>query len=126
MLKNKIPDRKEIGKFGESIALDYLLRKGYFLVQRNYFIQGGEVDLIVKKDDQLVFVEVKTRLSQSFGLGESAVTPYKKYKLLRTIRHYLDENPKCKEFWRLDAVSIEMRLSEKKATLKHFLDILAK
>lgn len=53
--------RREIGKFGEDIACDYLVDKGYKILSRNFFTRYGEIDIVTKLRDSLVFIEVKTR-----------------------------------------------------------------
>ena len=62
-------NKRDIGNEGEKIALDYLLNKGYESIKQNFYTRWGEIDLIVfdSKSRELVFVEVKTRSSNSFG-----------------------------------------------------------
>ena len=66
-----------MGAWGEDLALRYLIKHGYRLVERNYRTRRGEIDLIVRKEEALVFVEVKLRSSTSFGDPLEAVTPRK-------------------------------------------------
>jgi putative endonuclease len=72
-LKDKSP-----GAWGEDLALRYLIQHGYTLLDRNYRTRRGEIDLIVRKDDILVFVEVKLRRQTAFGDPLEAVTPASK------------------------------------------------
>ena len=60
----------KIGKFGQQIAGQFLQKRGYEILAENFHSRKGEIDLVVEKDGQLVFVEVKTRLSDKFGLPE--------------------------------------------------------
>ena len=113
-----------IGRFGEKIAQDYLLQKGYELIEKNYHCPGGEIDIIVKKNDILVFVEVKTRLYENFGPGEAAFNSYKKHKLLRTIFNYLTHKTPSISVWRLDLIAIQLFAAKNKANIKHFSNIL--
>ena len=78
--------RKILGKSGEASALRYLKGKGYSLVEKNYRTPFGEADLIVRKEE-LVFVEVKTRSSDSYGVPSEAVG-YKKRETYRKIASY--------------------------------------
>ena len=64
-----------VGKIGESLAADYLQNCGHQIYERNYRTRFGEVDLVTKQVDRLVFVEVKTRRSERYGLPQAAVTP---------------------------------------------------
>lgn len=78
-----------LGKLGESIACDYLVRKGYKIVSRNEKNLMGEIDIITIKDDVLVFVEVKARETTGFGLPQEAITPLKQQKIRKTATYYL-------------------------------------
>ena len=80
---------KKLGAFGEDLAANFLIKKGYRLLEKNWRIVRGEIDLIMKKDKDLVFVEVKTRTSRTFGFGEEAVSPTKLAKIKNTIEAYL-------------------------------------
>ena len=82
------------GAWGEDVALRYLTRLGYTLVERNYRTRRGEIDLIVRKRDTLVFVEVKLRRTANFGDPLEAVTPHKQTTIRRLAAQYLaDRNP---------------------------------
>jgi len=83
----------ETGKRAEARAADYLRLQGYKIVCHNYRWRGGEIDLIARQGDCLVFVEVKARRGRGYGLPEEAVTPRKQHKLVRTARRYLSEHP---------------------------------
>ena len=72
---------KKIGNLGEEFAKDFYLKKGYDFIDKNWQKKYGEIDLICQKDNEIVFVEVKTRTSLAFGYGEEAVTFSKKNKL---------------------------------------------
>lgn len=80
---------KSIGGAGEEAAAKYLRRKGYKILERNYHIRGGELDIIAQKDGYIVFVEVKTRSNNGYGGGLYAVTPTKQQRLLKAAACYL-------------------------------------
>ncbi len=84
---------KITGQWGEDIATDYLRKKGYKIIKRNYKNKIGEIDIIAKFDDDLIFVEVKTRSSDKFGTPAEAVTYYKKQKIVNCAKYYLMQNP---------------------------------
>jgi putative endonuclease len=74
------------GAFGERRAREWYIRNGYDIVDRNWRTRAGEIDIVVRRDDVLVFVEVKTRSTNAFGLPSEAVT-YAKAARLRRLGH---------------------------------------
>ena len=82
-----------MGSWGESSAAAYLKRKHYKLVATNYSCRYGEIDLIVKDNNYLVFVEVKLRKSDCFACAAEHVDKYKQLRIRTTAGLYLDENP---------------------------------
>jgi putative endonuclease len=77
------------GADAESLAAAFLQLQGLALVERNYRCRFGEIDLIARDGDTLVFVEVRMRSSERFGGAAASITAAKQQKLLRTARHYL-------------------------------------
>lgn len=80
---------RETGVLGEDLALGYLVGKGYEVVERNYRTRLGEIDLILRGENVLVFVEVKTRRGRGFGDPLEAVTPGKRSRVRRMAEVYL-------------------------------------
>ncbi|MEG1442135.1 MAG: YraN family protein [Oscillospiraceae bacterium] len=105
--------KKDLGDFGEEMAEKYFEKHGYKIVERNYRIREGEIDIILKNDKALVFVEVKTRKSDKYGFPAEAVTFSKKKKLIKTAEHYLYNTPTELEI-RFDVVEVyaEIRKGE--------------
>lgn len=100
--------KQNFGKSGEQIAADFLQKKGFQIIEQNYFTQYGEIDLIAKDRKEWVFVEVKTRKSKEYGEPEEAITPFKKKHLISTARIYLQKE-KLNENevnWRIDVIAI--------------------
>ncbi len=118
---NQVKNTMKMGRFGEEIALRYLTGKGYDLVERNYHIQGGELDLICKINGIIVFVEVKLRTGHNFGTGGEALTRTKKQKLLRAALTFLQTHPAR---WRMDLLDIHFHKPTGKAFIQHFINIL--
>ena len=81
------------GQLGEDCAAAFLKNKGYKIIKRNYKNTFGEIDIIAKDKENLVFVEVKTRTSDRFGTPAEAVTYYKKQNIVKTAKMYLSKNP---------------------------------
>ena len=94
----------DIGAAGEKIAADYLEKKGYRIVQRNWRCGKKEIDLIAKHGDITVFAEVKARHSFDYGFPEEAVTKGKQVHLRAAASVYLDQNPA--PMARFDVISI--------------------
>ncbi len=84
----------------------YLTRRGYRLVERNYRTRRGEIDLILRKRDTLIFVEVKLRRSLDFGDPLEAVTPHKQHTLRRLAEYYLADRKPDFDTLRFDVVGI--------------------
>jgi putative endonuclease len=82
-------EHNDLGKLGEEMALNYLLKKGYKLKERNYRFIKSEVDLIMYDKDALVFVEVKTRQTAEIGEPYLAVTRRKQKELIKVAHHYI-------------------------------------
>ena len=80
------------GKFGEDFTVKFLEDKGYEILDRNYHSRWGEIDIIAKLDECIVFCEVKTRKSVSYGNPSEFVTPKKMEKIIKTAMIYLDGN----------------------------------
>lgn len=83
---------KEIGDFGEQMALKFLREKGYKIVTTNYRFKRNEVDIICKDKDEMVFVEVKTRQTAEIGEPWMAVTKSKQKQIIRCAHQYIIEN----------------------------------
>lgn len=105
--KRENTHNRSLGKWGEQIAADYLLEKGYTIVTRNWKSPYGEVDLIVQKSDTLSFVEVKTRSGRNYGWPEEAITPLKQEHLVNCAETYLDETKSdSRQEWQIDVIAI--------------------
>jgi len=98
--------RKELGKQGEELALKFLKKRGYRILQRNYVCKMGEVDIIAKEGDTLTFIEVKTRTSTAFGPPQLAVNPAKQMQLSKVALNFLKENHLEDAKARFDVVAI--------------------
>lgn len=95
------------GNQGEDLACEYLKKLGYKIVERNFRIRGGEVDIVAKDKGELVFVEVKTRFSHEYGLPTEAITYWKLKALLKTAKFYLQKISWGDKPYRLDLVAVD-------------------
>jgi putative endonuclease len=99
---------RAIGSSGEQNAVSFLQRQGFAILDRNYIFHHGEVDLVAKDGDELVFVEVKLRRSARFGSPEEAVTPAKQELIRRTAEAYVQEKKLDNIPCRFDVVAISV------------------
>ena len=82
----------ELGKKGEALAVDFLIKNNYEIVERNYRFEKAEVDIIAKKNDILAIVEVKTRSTIDFGNPQDFVKPKQIKNLVKAVDAYIVEN----------------------------------
>ncbi len=101
-------ERLGIGQRGEAAAAEYLQKRGWRVVARNYRTPLGELDLVAERRGILAFVEVKTRTSDLFGEGYEAVTARKREKLYRLAEYYLMDRRGSHLTVRFDVVSVRM------------------
>lgn len=109
---------KNIGDFGEKIARDYLVQKGYRILDTNFRVKCGEIDIIALQRDILVFVEVKTRKNDWFYSAREAVNSAKQLKLQNAAREYMrDRNLSFRET-RFDVIEYYTQTGK----LEHYVD----
>lgn len=102
---------QNVGQEGEFIAIAYLTSLGHEILETNWRVEQLEIDIISKKDDLLVFTEVKTRTGREFGQPEQAVTNAKQRALGRAATEYIYEKNYDGEY-RFDILSIELPKNE--------------
>ena len=83
---------KQRGDDAETLAAIYLEAQGLSLLQRNYHCRFGEIDLVMKQNDTIVFVEVRMRSHTAFGGAAASITASKQQKLIRTAEHFLQQH----------------------------------
>lgn len=111
---------KQTGNYGEQIAVAYLQKKGYQILEQNWFFQKAEVDIICQLEDVLVFVEVKTRTGTQFGLPEQSVGKAKQRALARAADEYIYLHKHTGEI-RYDILSVFLQKG-KQPDIVHFED----
>jgi putative endonuclease len=97
---------KVFGAFGESLATKYLSECGYKVLERNFSCRTGEIDIIAIEGDSVVFIEVKTRSSERFGLPSEAVSFTKQGRMVKTALYYMQKNKLLDHMCRFDVIEI--------------------
>ena len=95
-----------LGRKGEAMAVSFLKKKGYKILKTNYVNKIGEIDVICKYKDEIIFVEVKTRSTEKFGLPREAVTVHKQNKIRLTATLYLQSNNMLDQKVRFDVIEV--------------------
>jgi putative endonuclease len=116
--------RQAIGRWGEEMASQYLIAKGYALLAHNIHSPHGEIDIVASKDGLLVFVEVKTRSSHAFAFPEDSVNRRKQAYLLSAAEDYLQAHPESGESWQFDVIAVEGTPGGK-ARIDHFENVIS-
>lgn len=98
--------RKQKGRLGEEIALHFLEERGFRLIEKNWLHRLGEIDLIVERDGEVRFIEVKLRRSLAFGYPEASITPAKLRHMARAIEMWLCVQKRRPIRYQADAVSV--------------------
>jgi putative endonuclease len=112
-LRKRMKKTDPIGPQGEELAADYLNRFGYKIIERNYRRRFGEIDIIAKEEETIVFVEVKTRRSTRFGTPFEAVDLRKQRQLSRVALDYLTRHDLLERPARFDIIAVLMEHEQK-------------
>lgn len=131
---------QKIGEIGENIAVKFLMKQGFEILDRNYTKKWGEIDIVAKKEGKLYFIEVKSvsreinsikdienNLKDSRGeyKAEDNMHPWKLKRLSRTIQTYLlSKNVSDETDWQIDLLIVFLDLNNKKAKIKLVNDII--
>ena len=97
---------QKIGKFGEDEAVKYLEQKGYKISDRNFSCKRGEIDIIALDKNEIVFIEIKARISLKYGLPSEAVTKNKLKHIYKTAEYYLYTRNLLNENTRIDVIEV--------------------
>lgn len=114
--------KTELGTKGEDIACKYLANQGYIIQKRNFKCKSGEIDIIAKEKNEIVFIEVKTRTSKKYGNPSEAVTETKQKHIKKATEFYIYKHNLENNFIRFDV--IEVYLKGKIFCINHIKNIL--
>ena len=126
-------EKQKIGKIGENIAVKFLMKHSFSILDRNYTKKWGEIDIVAEKDNRLYFVEVKSVSRETLDsvLDETSeykpednMHPWKLKRLARTIQTYLLSKRLDEKEWQVDLLVVFLDLKNKKARVKVVKDII--
>jgi len=100
--------RRERGALGEKIALDFLIKRNFTILERNFRRREGEIDIVAQQGDCLVFVEVRTKTSPNLGTPEESITAAKAQRLVALAQTFLQSHENLPTQWRIDVIAIDM------------------
>lgn len=118
-------EKREKGNKGEEVAISYLKKNGYKILEKNYENKIGEIDIVVKKDNVIVFIEVKAQKGKvsnsNDGLyPERNVDWRKQRKLIQTAEYYLTQKHYHEETkWQIDVIGVDLNEDTHRAALRH-------
>ncbi|MBI2470316.1 MAG: YraN family protein [Planctomycetes bacterium] len=118
--------KRDVGTRGELLAVKFLKKNGYEILQRNYRCKLGEIDIVCYDHGAIAFVEVKTRYSDSYGPPELSVTEAKKRQIVKVASHYVAEKKIEGIDFRFDVVSIFHTPTEKYPKITLFKNAFSK
>ncbi len=114
-----LTDKQILGKKGEQLTADYLEKKGYKIIDRNFRFGKGEIDIVCKYGDDLVIVEVKSVRVNGYGEGEERISIKKQKKIINTAYAFLDQHEEYLDFGvRFDVVVVNF--SQYPVDIRHY------
>ena len=113
---------KDLGNWGEDQATEFLMKNGYEILERNFYSYRGEIDIVAKYENELVFCEVKTRRNISYGMPIESVNKRKKKCLMYTGEYYIYKNKIKNVTIRFDI--IEVLLINHKISINHVRNVI--
>lgn len=99
-------NNQRLGKWGEHLAVRWLTDHGLQFIRGGFRTPHGEIDIIMRDDEQIVFVEVKTRRNENFGYPEGAITTKKFQHIASSAEYFFQQNPDLEDNWRIDVLAI--------------------
>lgn len=114
-----------LGAYGENLAAEFLLRHGFKIFARNFYVRGAELDIIAEKNNALYFVEVKTRTSVLYGSPELAIHYHKQRHMSFAAQIFLARNPQyANGEMHFSSLAVEVDARTRRARIRFFRDIM--
>ena len=111
--------RKDLGDFGERVAKAHLESKGYRILETNFRVREGEVDIVAERDGVVAFVEVKTRRGDAMGSAAEAIDERKARRLLLAAQAFGQQHPELPPGRRIDLIAIDLDGGGRVVSLQH-------
>ena len=111
--------RRALGDFGERIAAQHLLAKGYRIRERNFRTREGEIDIIAVRGDLLAFVEVRCRRGAAMGTAAESLTPAKQRRLVALAEAYAQDREDVPDERRIDVIAVDLAADGRLLSLQH-------
>ena len=111
-----------IGKYGEDLSVDFLYNLRYEILERNYRCKIGEIDIICKNENTIIFVEVKTRYTDKFGSARCAINYQKRKNIINVSKYYLLAKYKFDYLIRYDVIEVFLTLKKDIYNINHIID----
>ena len=102
----------KIGQLVEKIAYYFLIKKGYCILENNYTVPFGEIDIIAEKNNCIYFIEVKCRKTNKYGLPEEAITDYKKKRIIRVAEYYIKRKNINKKIISFGVIAVQLNKND--------------
>ena len=112
-------ERRRLGAFGERVAKAHLEAKGYRILETNFRVREGEVDIVAQQGDVVVFVEVKTRRGEAMGSAVEAIGRRKAQRLLQVAEAFDQQHPELPPDRRIDLIAIDLDAAGRVVSLQH-------
>ena len=113
-----------MGEWGEGVASRFLQDQGYRITDTNFRCRWGEVDIVARDGDELVFVEVRTRRDTEYGTPEESITTAKAQRLVATAQEYMQRHGEEDLDWRIDLVSIRLGHGWQLRDISHLTNVV--
>lgn len=110
---------KDIGKYGETLANSYLRALGFSILKENFRNRFGEIDIIANKNNLLIFVEVKTRFTKSYGTPSESVTRSKQKNIIKLSKYFLLSKRTLNYFIRYDVIEVLLNSKDDNYKINH-------
>ena len=113
---------KDIGNYGEDISYDFLKKQGYYVLSRNFRTKYGEIDIICKKNDLIIFIEIKSRYNYNHGSPIEAITYSKQMQIIKLCKFYIYTNNLIKYNVRFDVIEVFFNIDNNLHSINHITD----
>lgn len=118
-------ERQSLGDFGERVVAAHLEARGYTIIDRKFRVPEAELDLVARRGDDVVFIEVRTRRGGETGMAALSVNASKAAKVLHAVEWYLERHPELGELpARIDVVTVELDRDGRLLAVEHFEDAI--